>query len=72
MKFLIVLQLAFLAVEFLFYIFRAISTYIFETHFTFFSCFVAFTHTSYLLDTDAFCLLFFCPATALLRCVLEP
>ena len=45
MKSLIVLQHAFLAIEFLFYSFRALSTYIFETYFTFFSCFVAFTHT---------------------------
>jgi len=37
MKSLIVLERAFLAVEFLFYSFRALSTYIFETYFTFFS-----------------------------------
>jgi hypothetical protein len=35
MKSVIVLQRVFLAVEFLFYIFRALSTYIFETYFTF-------------------------------------
>ena len=70
MKSLIVLQRAFLAVEFLFYSFRALSTYIFETYFTFFSCFVAFTHTY--LTLMPFACFFFCPATALLHCVLEP
>jgi hypothetical protein len=53
MKSLIVLQCAFLAVEFLFYSFRAPSTYIFETYFTFFSCFVAFTHTYLTLMSSA-------------------
>ena len=70
MKSLIVLQRAFLAVEFLFYSFRALSTYVFETYFTFFQLFCCVY--TYLLNTDAFCLLFFCPAAALLHCVLEP